>query len=644
MGMITEELLNHFDGVKKTGTDQWKALNPLGDKNPSLSITADRKNGKTLLHAFNGGTAEEILAAVGLKTSDLFYPGTGSGSRGRSWQEKTEEYLRKKSPGITLRDSYTYSYTESGEYAFTKIRLLKEDGEKDFRYGTLNDDRDYLKIGLNGKKRADIPVAVYGSVKKILESKETDHRVCYCEGERDVETLLEYGLLAFTAGSAKDGESEAERFAPLTAGADLVIFSDNDDPGRKSSAAVFRACQKFAKTAKIIVPMKEEPKADISDFMKTHTLMELMKLIKEADDTKEVLDQTKQTAADKTKDTHKIKLKTVAEYEEREVEWLIPNFIPKEQITILAGDGGAGKTFAVSNIIAAVTTGKKSIFEEQIPFPKTDDAPKDVMFFSGEDTISEVLKRRLIAAGADVSRVATLSLEDDDFTEIILGTSVIEELIADYRPALVVLDPLESFLPEKVQMNSRNAMRALTKPLTAMGKKYGTAFIIVMHTNKLGGVWGRRRIADSADMWDISRSVFLFGKTKDGMFYCSHEKSNNSDLQQTILYRIENGEEGTRAVYFGTSQLKDREFVLEAERTARENRSQKGDVAEYIIQVLSEVKDEPMPMRDLEDACEACGFSKNAIREAKAELSKKKRISIYNTGYGNEKKFFVKLT
>ena len=37
-------------------------------------------------------------------------------------------------------------------------------------------------------------------------------------------------------------------------------------------------------------------------------------------------------------------------------------------------------------------------------------------------------------------------------------------------------------------------------------------FLIIEHANKQSGVWGRKRIADSADIWDISRSVIMAGK------------------------------------------------------------------------------------------------------------------------------------
>ena len=37
-------------------------------------------------------------------------------------------------------------------------------------------------------------------------------------------------------------------------------------------------------------------------------------------------------------------LQNVEEIERKDIEWLIPNWIPKGGITLLVGDGGIGKT------------------------------------------------------------------------------------------------------------------------------------------------------------------------------------------------------------------------------------------------------------------------------------------------------------
>ena len=64
-------------------------------------------------------------------------------------------------------------------------------------------------------------------------------------------------------------------------------------------------------------------------------------------------------------------------------------------------------------------------------------------------------------------------------------------------------------------------------------------FIIVVHVNKQSGVYGRKRIADSSDIWDASRSVLMLGETQEkGVRYLTQEKSNYGKLEKTALYTL----------------------------------------------------------------------------------------------------------
>ena len=50
----------------------------------------------------------------------------------------------------------------------------------------------------------------------------------------------------------------------------------------------------------------------------------------------------------------------LADIEEIEPEWLIEGYIPKGEITVLAGDGGVGKTFVWCAIAAAISSGQRA--------------------------------------------------------------------------------------------------------------------------------------------------------------------------------------------------------------------------------------------------------------------------------------------
>lgn len=102
-----------------------------------------------------------------------------------------------------------------------------------------------------------------------------------------------------------------------------------------------------------------------------------------------------------------------------------------------------------------------------------------------------------------------MDLKNERFSEIKFNSKLLKELIEQVKPALIVFDPLQAFIPVDMQMGQRNAMRACLSPLIGIGEQYGVTSLIVVHTNKKQGVFGRNRIADSADVWDIARSVMI---------------------------------------------------------------------------------------------------------------------------------------
>lgn len=320
--------------------------------------------------------------------------------------------------------------------------------------------------------------------------------------------------------------------------------------------------------------------------------------------------------------------------EEKEKEWLISNYIPKGDITILAGDGGSGKTTIWCSIAAAVSSGTGCFLDQDNPFARQY-VPGKVLFFSSEDSMEYTLKSRLRKAGAKLENVLSLDLADERFPEIKFDSPILEELIKEYKPDLVIFDPLQSYVPPDIQMGQRNAMRACLNPLISLGEKYGTTFLIIVHTNKQAGLWGRKRIADSADIWDIARSVLIAGETADRLRYISQEKSNYGLLAQTVLFRLDSG----KVEFEGYTDKKDRDYVAAATASTYQAPA-RDDAKAFILDYLSDGEKETA---DLDSMMKAQGVSGKTLERAKAELKKEGKIVYFNRGYGKEKKFYCKL-
>lgn len=164
-----------------------------------------------------------------------------------------------------------------------------------------------------------------------------------------------------------------------------------------------------------------------------------------------------------------VQMRKVSEVQKESIRWLIPNIVPRMGVTLMAGDGGTGKTSLWCDIAAAVSTGRAPALS---PVPFDDHDPEDVLFFSSEDSMSYVLRDRLEKAGANLDKIRGLDVGDGDIKKITFGSSELERLIDEYRPGLVIFDPLQSFIPADVNMSQRNAMRDAVTPLPILGEKY----------------------------------------------------------------------------------------------------------------------------------------------------------------------------
>ena len=327
---------------------------------------------------------------------------------------------------------------------------------------------------------------------------------------------------------------------------------------------------------------------------------------------------------------------------EERPDWLIPGYIPRYQITTLAGDGGSGKTTVWCNIAAAVSSGRPCFIEHRETVQRE---PGTVMFFSAEDSLKYTLARRLRKNGADLSRIISLDISDERFQAVKFNSDFLEQLLATYRPELCIFDPIQAFIPAEIKMGDRNAMRQCLGPLIGYGDKYGTTFMIVVHTNKQSGVYSRRRIADSADIWDSSRSVLIVGDTGDGQQYLAHEKANYSRHNDTVLFSLDD----EVATFRGTSELTDRDYVLKAQYSGKA-KPQRENAKDLIIDLLETVivGDENtefgrMETADLDALLKQYGVSKNTAARAKSELIKEGKIKAVQGGFGKDKKWFTVL-
>jgi 5S rRNA maturation endonuclease (ribonuclease M5) len=563
------------------------------DKQNSLAVSTG-KDGRILLMCHAGCNLEQIVAALGLTVRDL--------------------YPEKKAP-VGREAEYIY-HDANGDPLLKKVKMRKADGSKFFFW-------QHMDGGQWKDKRGGIDPPLYN-----VQALTGETAAFIVEGEKDVDTMKALGFPAVSLPDGAGGKWQ-DRYAAPFRGLDVYIIPDNDEPGRKYADMVAGHLQGVAKAVHVLNLERAwpeiQPKEDVSDMVQWLGAEKARQALAE-------LEEVSEEWRAGVDDPFLACFKTLDEFTEEEASWLVPGWIPEGQITVVAADGGVGKTTFWCNIVAALSSGKPCILDP----PGYHREPMKVAFCTTEDSVKKKLHKKLREAGANMKNIITLDFSSDSegaLKNFKFGSPDMQRYVKYFKPAVSVFDPVQGFVPPDINMGSRNAMRDCMAPLISWGEEVGTTFLVICHTNKRKGAYGRDRIADSADLWDIARSVIMAGTTPDSdVRYLSNEKNNYSRLQETVLFSINDREQIEKV---GTTGKRDREFILES--AVINGKPKMEDCKEWILRYLEDNGGDVFT-KDLDDAAIAAGHAKKTVRNAKDALSGKDgkgdpvRIRYYQTG------------
>lgn len=229
------EIAARLDG-KRTATG-WACRCPAHeDGKASLSVT-EAEGGKILVHCHAGCSTQDVVAALGLKMSDLMPPKDEANARSR------------------IEAVYPY-HDEAGNTLFEVVRFHP----KDFRQ-RRPDGKGGWVWNMAGVNR------VLYRLPHVIEAVGNCRALFLVEGEKDVAALESIGLVA-TCNSGGAGKWCDDYTATLT-GAQVLIIQDRDAPGRRHSELVALALHDKAKSIRVIeLPDRDGAKVkDAADWI-----------------------------------------------------------------------------------------------------------------------------------------------------------------------------------------------------------------------------------------------------------------------------------------------------------------------------------------------------------------------------------------
>jgi putative DNA primase/helicase len=209
------------------------------------------------------------------------------------------------------------------------------------------------------------------------------------------------------------------------------------------------------------------------------------------------------------------------------VTWLWYPRLPASQITLLGAPGGGGKGLNAVEYTACITTGRN--------WPASDTpAPLgNVLWCEAEDPLPEVVVPRLIAAGADRTRVQFATRDQFATAQDGLRAYILERSVQ-----LIVLSPFVSFI-DLTDINGELGVRDSLERLQDRITGTGCASLGLAHTNKKPDLRAIERLLGAVAFSNFARSVLLVARdhADTNWFRLVHAKHNLSIKADDLLYR-----------------------------------------------------------------------------------------------------------
>jgi hypothetical protein len=224
-------------------------------------------------------------------------------------------------------------------------------------------------------------------------------------------------------------------------------------------------------------------------------------------------------------------------------DWLWHHRIPRGAQTINTGHPGTGKSQQLCDDAARVSTG--TAWPDGSPCTRG-----DVILLTAEDALSNTVVPRLLAAGADLSRVYTLPLTRiDDRTEraFLVGEDLDElerHLVARPETLCLGIDPITAYMGVgRIDSHKTADVRGVLGPLAALAERRNIAVYTITHppkstTSAINAFIGSQAFIAAARVGYVTTAEADESGDCTGRSLLAMVKSNSGPLMPTLAYRL----------------------------------------------------------------------------------------------------------
>ena len=181
-----------------------------------------------------------------------------------------------------------------------------------------------------------------------------------------------------------------------------------------------------------------------------------------------------------------ISIRCAGDVELRQLSPLWPGILFKRKVALVAGEPGLGKSLFSCDVAARISRAKNWPGGES---PVIGPAP--TILISGEDDPDDTIVPRLIAAGADLSKIHIISdvveTREGELSALSIDAhmkSIHAEMLKQ-KAVLLVIDPISAFLAER-DSHRDSSVRALLNKIRQFAVEGDYAVLLISHFNKPG--------------------------------------------------------------------------------------------------------------------------------------------------------------
>jgi putative DNA primase/helicase len=224
------------------------------------------------------------------------------------------------------------------------------------------------------------------------------------------------------------------------------------------------------------------------------------------------------------------------------IVWDCYGLLAPGKTTLLAGDPGCGKSTIAAHFTACYSNGTA------FPGSTTQRAPRMVLVAAAEDGAADTKVPRLLAAGADLSKVAFMDLVQAGVRQryfTLADVPALNTLLSKYPGefGLLIIDPIGAYMGGR-DSHRDSDVRELLRPLTVLAEKHAIAVLLIAHLNKNSMQQAMSRITGAKAFVAAARLAWLVAKDphdpNDGLMV--QLKTNITEPLEGFSYQIQKEE------------------------------------------------------------------------------------------------------